>query len=140
MKLTDVRVKLAPDNSDKLLGFCTITLDGNFVVRDLKIVTGDKGLFVAMPSRKLADHCPHCRVKNHLLARFCNQCGKRLDENRAQRDAKGRAKLHADIAHPINSSCRQAIQDAILKAYHDEKERSKLPGYICTYDDYTTEE
>ena len=58
-----------------------------------------------------------------------------LDENRAIRDADGRAKLHADIAHPINSMCREKIQGSVLASYADELERSKLPGYVSRYDD-----
>jgi stage V sporulation protein G len=88
-----------------------------------------------MPSRKLTDRCHNCGTKNHLRSRFCNQCGSRLDENRAIRDADGRAKLHADIAHPINSTCREKIQGAVLASYADELERSKLPGYVSRYDD-----
>jgi stage V sporulation protein G len=106
-----------------------------FVIRDLKIIEGAKGFFVAMPSRKLTDRCHNCGTKNHLRSRFCNQCGCRLDENRAIRDADGRAKLHADIAHPINSMCREKIQGAVLASYADELERAKLPGYISRYDD-----
>ena len=117
-------------------GFCSVTFDDAFVVRDLKIIEGTKGSFVAMPSRKLTDRCTACGSKNHLRARFCNPCGHRLDENRAIRDADGRAKLHADIAHPINSACREVIQSAVLKAYQEERERAKQPGYVCTYDDY----
>jgi stage V sporulation protein G len=124
------------DNNERLQAFCSITFDDAFVVRDLKIIEGTKGSFVAMPSRKLTDRCSHCGCKNHLRARFCNHCGTKLDEDRATRDADGRAKLHADIAHPINSTCREVIQSAVLKAYHDERERSKQPGYICNYDDY----
>src|SRR5262249_24772300 len=85
------------------------------------------------PSRKLTDRCPGCGSKNHLRARFCNSCGGKLDEDRATRDADGRVKLHADIAHPINSACREIIQTAVLKAFQEEKERAKLPGYVCTY-------
>src|SRR5271163_3718037 len=92
-----------------------------------------------MPSRKLTDRCHNCGTKNHLRSRFCNQCGCRLDENRALRDADGRAKLHADIAHPINSMCREKIQGAVLSSYADELERSKLPGYISRYDDLDAE-
>src|SRR5262249_18523559 len=99
------------------------------------IIEGAKGFFVAMPSRKLTDRCPNCGTKNHLRSRFCNQCGSRLDENRAIRDADGRAKLHADIAHPINSACREKIQSAVLASYADELERSKMPGYVSRYDD-----
>ena len=103
MEITEVRIKLMEDNSgsnERLQAFCSITFDDSFVIRDLKIIEGAKGFFVAMPSRKLTDRCNHCGTKNHLRSRFCNQCGSRLDENRALRDADGRAKLHADIAPP----------------------------------------
>ena len=60
MKVTNVTVKLSPQSGDRLKAFCTMTLDGEFVVRDLKIIEGTSGLFVAMPSRKLTDHCPKC--------------------------------------------------------------------------------
>jgi stage V sporulation protein G len=134
--ITEVRIKLMEDNNERLQAFCSVTFDDAFVVRDLKIIEGTKGSFVAMPSRKLTDRCPQCGCKNHLRARYCNQCGAKLDEDRATRDADGRAKLHADIAHPINSACREVIQTAVLKAYHEERERSKQPGYVCTYDEY----
>jgi stage V sporulation protein G len=134
--ITEVRIKLMEDNNERLQAFCSVTFDDAFVVRDLKIIEGTKGSFVAMPSRKLTDRCPGCGSKNHLRARFCNHCGSRLDENRAIRDADGRAKLHADISHPINSGCRELIQSAVIRAYQEEKERSKQPGYVCRYDDY----
>ena len=138
MEITEVRIKLMEDSSgsnERLQAFCSITFDDMFVIRDLKIIEGAKGFFVAMPSRKLTDRCSHCGTKNHLRSRFCNQCGSRLDENRAIRDADGRAKLHADIAHPINSACREKIQSAVLASYADELERSKMPGYVSRYDD-----
>ena len=118
MVITEVRIKLMEDGSEneRLQAFCSVTFADAFVVRDLKIIEGTKGSFVAMPSRKLTDRCQQCGCKNHLRARFCNQCGGKLDENRATRDADGRVKLHADIAHPINSACREVIQTAVLKA------------------------
>ncbi len=139
MVITEVRIKLVEENNERLQAFCSVTFDNAFVVRDLKIIEGTKGSFVAMPSRKLTDRCGSCGCKNHLRARYCNQCGHKLDENRAIRDADGRAKLHADIAHPINSASREMIQSAIIRAYQEEKERSKQPGYICTYDDYDSD-
>jgi len=137
--ITEVRIKLVEENNERLQAFCSVTFDNAFVVRDLKIIEGTKGSFVAMPSRKLTDRCVGCGCKNHLRARFCNLCGYKLDENRAARDADGRAKLHADIAHPINSAAREHIQGAIIRSYQEEKERSKQPGYTCTYDDYDCE-
>ena len=139
MVITEVRIKLMDENNERLQAFCSVTFDDCFVIRDLKIIEGTKGSFVAMPSRKLTDRCTGCGCKNHLRARNCNQCGTRLDENRAIRDSDGRAKLHADIAHPINSNCREYIQSAIIKAFQEERERSKQPGYVCRYDDYDAE-
>ena len=59
----------------------SITFDGEFVVHDIKVIEGDKGLFIAMPSKRTADG------------------------------------EYKDIAHPINSSTRDAIQKAILESY-----------------------
>jgi stage V sporulation protein G len=139
VEITEVRIKLMEDNNERLQAFCSVTFDNAFVVRDLKIIEGTKGPFVAMPSRKLTDRCPQCGCKNHLRSRYCNQCGQKLNEDRAARDVEGRAKLHADIAHPINSACREVIQTAVLKAFQEERERSKQPGYVCTYDDFDAE-
>src|SRR3954471_19904754 len=81
--ITEVRIKLVEDNNERLQAFCSVTFDNAFVVRDLKIIEGTKGSFVAMPSRKLTARCPQCGCKTHLRARHCNQCGQKLDENRA---------------------------------------------------------
>ena len=136
MEITEIRIKLMNDPNERLQAFCSLTFDGSFVIRDLKIIQGTKGSFVAMPSRKLTDHCPRCSAKNHLRAQFCNECGVRLHQDRALKSDDGRAKLYADIAHPINSDCREMIQEQVLIAYVSELDRSKQPGYVCIYDDY----
>ncbi len=135
MDITEVRIKLMEDPGERLKAFCSITFDNCFVVRDLKIIDGSNGPFVAMPSRKLTAHCGRCGMKNHLRAQYCNQCGAGLSQDRMPLDADGRAKLYADIAHPINSHCREMIQDHVINEYYDEIERSKVPGYISRYDD-----
>ena len=129
MKISEVRVKLIENKDDRLKAFCSVTFDNEFVVRDIKIIEGTDGYFVAMPSRKMSDHCDKCGGKNHLKARFCNNCGARLSEERAKKDMKGRMKLHADIAHPINSECRNEIQNTVSAAFLEELEKSKQPGY-----------
>lgn len=136
MEITEVRIKLMEDASERLQAFCSITFDDAFVVRDLKIIEGTNGPFVAMPSRKLTAHCPQCGCKNHLRAQFCNQCGTRQRMDRAALDDEGRAKLYADIAHPINSGCREMIQDRVIREFHLELERAKMPGYVSRYDDF----
>jgi stage V sporulation protein G len=40
------------------------------------------------------------------------------------------------VAHPINSSCRDLIQESVLRAYDEELVLAQQPGYICRYDDY----
>ena len=139
MEITEVRIKLMEEPGERLKAFCSITFDNCFVVRDLKIIDGSNGPFVAMPSRKLTSHCSGCGMKNHLRALYCNQCGKRLEDTRAPKDADGRAKLYADIAHPINSNCREMIQDFVIRDYYEEIERAKQPGYVSRYDDFDFE-
>jgi len=138
--ITEVRIKLMDEPGERLKAFCSITFDDCFVVRDLKIIEGASGPFVAMPSRKLTAHCPHCRGKNHLRAAYCNQCGARLKETQAAKDDEGRAKLYADIAHPINSGCREMIQARVIQAFAEEKDRAVEPGYISRYDDLDSDE
>ena len=135
MEITEVRIKLMEDLSERLQAFCSITFDDAFVVRDLKIIEGSNGPFVAMPSRKLTVRCPKCGFKNHLRASYCNQCGTKVQNEHLAKDTEGRAKLYADIAHPINSECREMVQNRIIEAFQEEVERSKQPGYQSSYDD-----
>ena len=129
MEITEVRVKLINNKDERLKAFCSMTIDNAFVIRDIKVIEGTNGYFVAMPSRKMSDHCPKCGGKNHLRAKHCNNCGAALTEERARKDVKGRMKLHADIAHPINAQCRQNIQEQIVKAFEEEVHKSQQPGY-----------
>lgn len=129
MEISEVRVKLIENKDDRLKAFCSVTFDNEFVIRDIKIIEGTSGYFVAMPSRKMSDHCEKCGSKNHLRAKYCNNCGASLPEDRARKDEKGRMKLHADIAHPINAECRQKIQGKVTEAFKEEFEKSKEPGY-----------
>jgi len=140
MKITEVRIKLMEDSDDRLRAFCSVTFDDCFVVRDLKIIDGTNGPFVAMPSRKLTSHCPKCRTKNHLRATYCNQCGRKQEDERTVRDQDGRVKLYADIAHPINAQCREMIQDRVIAEYEKEEERAERPGYVSRYDEEYGEE
>jgi stage V sporulation protein G len=135
MQLTEVRVKLCDGQAGRLKAFCSLTFDHAFVVRDVKLIDGNDGLFLAMPARKLCDHCSRCGEKNHLRARYCSNCGMRLDESRFMRFQNGnghqRLKLHADIAHPINVETRQEIEGRVVSAYRAELEKSQQPGYIA---------
>ncbi|QDS95582.1 Putative septation protein SpoVG [Roseimaritima multifibrata] len=134
MEITEVRIKLMDDSEDRLRAFCSITIDHCFVVRDLKIIEGSNGPFVAMPSRKLTSHCNRCGYKNHLRAGFCNQCGSKFRREQSN-DYDSPQKLYADVAHPINSECRELIQTAVVRELDAELSRAGQPGYRSRYDD-----
>ena len=80
MKITDVRIR-SVEKEGKMKAVASITIDDEFVVHDIKIIEGEKGLFIAMPSRKTGEG------------------------------------EYKDIAHPINSSTREAMQRLILERY-----------------------
>ncbi|MBQ1327675.1 MAG: septation regulator SpoVG [Eubacterium sp.] len=80
MQITDVRVRKITKEG-KMRAVVSITIDNEFVIHDIKVIEGDKGLFIAMPSRKSSDG------------------------------------EYRDIAHPINSETREAIQNLIITRY-----------------------
>ena len=90
MEITEVRISLRDDA--KLKAFASITLDDCFVIRGLKIIKGQTGTFVAMPSRKRKDGD------------------------------------YQDIAHPINNSTRQWMEDIVLSEYEKEVAKGTRPG------------
>ncbi len=90
MQITDVRVRRITKEG-KMKAVVSITIDDEFVVHDIKVIEGEKGLFIAMPSKKATDG------------------------------------EYRDIAHPINSSTREAIQKIILDAYEKALSEPELP-------------
>lgn len=64
MQITDVRVRKVTKEG-KMKAVVSITLDNEFVVHDIKVIEGEKGLFIAMPSRKAADG--ECRDIAHPI-------------------------------------------------------------------------
>ncbi len=54
MQITDVRIRKV-EKEGKMKAIVSITIDDEFVVHDIKVIDGEKGLFIAMPSRKAAD-------------------------------------------------------------------------------------
>lgn len=119
MEITEVRISRRTDDEGKLKGYAAVTFDDVFVVRDLKIIEGKKGLFVAMPSQKIQAPCSKCRKKNAIRSKFCNECGCKLpirDRNRRE--------LHRDISHPVNSDMRTYLQKVIIEAYQANDTKS----------------
>jgi len=55
MQITDIRMRLFPDDN-KLKAIASVTFDDEFVVHDIKIINGQNGTFIAMPSRKISEN------------------------------------------------------------------------------------
>ncbi|MCU0651060.1 MAG: SpoVG family protein, partial [Candidatus Omnitrophica bacterium] len=64
MEITEVRVFLKDSPDKKLKAYATVTFDNAFVVRNIKVIQGSNGVFIAMPSRKVKHPCPKCSFKN----------------------------------------------------------------------------
>lgn len=116
MQITEVKIFKKENRDKKLRAFATITFDDCFVVRDLKVIEGNKGLFVAMPSRRIKEPCQNCGHRNVVRSKFCNNCGRQLDPN----VTVSRENEHKDIAHPITLDCREIVQKAVLEAFDNE--------------------
>ncbi len=124
MEITEVRVILKDSPDKKLKAYATVTFDNVFVVRDIKVIEGSAGLFIAMPSRKVKHSCPKCAFKNELRSKYCNQCAAPLPvETSPQRgeEVSNSQAEHKDIAHPITQPFRENLQKKVLEAYAQEK-------------------
>lgn len=55
MKITDVRVRIVKKDDSKLKAVASVTFDECFVIHDIKVIEGNEGYFIAMPSRKTND-------------------------------------------------------------------------------------
>ncbi len=126
MEITEVRVILKDSQDKKLKAYATVTFDNVFVVRDIKVIEGGSGLFIAMPSRKVKHACPKCAFKNEIRSKYCNQCAAPLPVEatplRAEEASSSQAE-HRDIAHPITQPFRERLQTKVLEVYAQEKAR-----------------
>lgn len=96
MKITSVNVRKIEKEGSRMKGIASVLLDDSFAVHDIRIIEGDNGLFIAMPSRKTTS-------------------GKGLN---------GETAGYRDIAHPINPEVRKMFEDAIFDAYKNIEETS----------------
>jgi len=130
MDITEVRVILKDSPDKKLKAYATVTFDNAFVVRNIKVIEGTTGYFIAMPSRKVKESCCKCNFKNELRSRYCNQCGTQLPMPSktavtATEQVNSQSE-HKDIAHPITQVFREYLQKRVLEAYEQEKVKSPL--------------
>lgn len=86
MEITDVRVRLAKPDGGKLIAVASITIDSSFAVHDIKIIDGNAGPFIAMPSRKTPDgefkdiaHPINAEVRNYISQRILEEYRSLID-------------------------------------------------------------
>ncbi len=125
MEITEVRISLRENEGKRLKAYVTVTFDNSFAVRNIKIVEGNNGLFVAMPARKMKQFCPRCGKKVDVGSRYCNHCGVQLPPPPKEIATNGKQATHQDLAHPINQQFRDYLQSKVLDAYYREKEMAK---------------
>ncbi|MBU1124518.1 MAG: septation protein SpoVG family protein [Candidatus Omnitrophica bacterium] len=131
MEITEVRIVMKDSPDKKLKAYAAVAFDNAFVVRNIKVIEGTTGFFIAMPSRKIKQACAKCNFKNELRSKYCNQCGASLplSPSPAFTEAGGNSHTeHKDIAHPITQSFREYLQKRVLEAYAQEKERVPHTG------------
>ncbi len=126
MEITEVRIVVKDLSDKKLKAYAAVTFDNSFVVRNIKVIEGSEGLFIAMPSRKVKQPCPKCRFKNELRSKYCSNCAFPLGESlktASFEEGSLTQSEHKDIAHPVTQGFREYLQKKVLEAY--EKEKSK---------------
>ena len=119
MEVTEIRVFLKEGQDKKLKAYTTVTFDNAFVVRNIKVIQGPNGLFIAMPSRKMKYPCAKCGFKNEVGCKYCNGCGGVIPAQKEHEFADAKSE-HRDIAHPITQAFREYLQTKILDAYNNE--------------------
>ena len=126
MEITEVRIFLKDSPDKKLKAYATVTFDNAFVVRNIKVIEGKSGLFIAMPSRKIKQQCPKCGARNEVRSKYCNQCAASLPVpvKTAVGETSSAQSEHKDIAHPITQTFREYLQKRVLEAYEQEKSGS----------------
>ena len=127
MEITEVRVFLKESPDKKLKAYATVTFESAFVVRNIKVIEGTNGLFIAMPSRKVKTPCPKCGFRVEARSKYCNQCAAQLPAVArpagGEHDADGTQSEHRDIAHPITQAFRDYLQKKVLEGYEAEKNK-----------------
>ncbi len=123
MEITETRISLVGRPNSRLRAYASVTFDDVFVVRDIRIIEGKKGLFVAMPSKKMQRDCPKCGFKNAISNKFCGSCGNAL--NAVDEEQFTPSQQHSDLAHPIKAEFRDYIQNKVLAEYEKEAQAVK---------------
>jgi stage V sporulation protein G len=126
MQITETRISLVNKPNSRLRAYASVTFDDVFVVRDIRIIEGKKGLFVAMPSKKMQRNCPQCGFKNSVTNKFCGSCGTKLNPVEKKEEMRAvPSQQHRDLAHPIKTEFRDYIQEKVIEEFKKKEGTEK---------------
>lgn len=113
-------IKITPVHTGKLRAYVTVVLHNEIVLKNIKVIKGDHGLFLSMPNRMYREQCSNrnCRQNNVIRARFCNWCGQELEPKDYMVTGEGR-QVYVDVAHPISVEVRRRMEHEILSVYRE---------------------
>lgn len=106
MKLTEINVSFVSNDKSGVVAFVSIVLDGELVIHEIRVIRGERDMFVAMPDRANRVKCFRCRRRSPTTANYCQHCGDRLQHNMPIR--------YLSITNPISSEFREYVETAIL--------------------------
>lgn len=111
MKITEISVKPTQNPHEGVLAYCKLVFDNELAVKDIKIMDVRGRVFIAMPAKKITQHCTECGHKNALIDHFCASCGI------AREVAQDVERCFQDLTHPINPSFRAYVEETIMEEY-----------------------
>ncbi|RAM57979.1 hypothetical protein DH96_00225 [Candidatus Phytoplasma oryzae] len=108
MEITSVKIRKQNKSQNRLKGISSITFFNAFVVHNIKIIQGDKGIFIAMPS----------------IRKF-QKTEEKKDLNNNSENIRNKRENFLDIAHPINRETRKIIEEKIKNHFYEMLKRLK---------------
>lgn len=115
MKITQIRLTLAPSSDAPVLAYCNVSFDEQLVVHDVRLIGRGHEYLVAMPNRVRSEPCDRCLTKITVASKYCLQCGSPQSESLRHTEVS-RGKF-LDIAHPLTSEFRKELEQQIVERY-----------------------
>ena len=117
MEITSIRISKIKSENSIVKAVVSVVFDTCFVVNNIKIIDGIRGLFIGMPSRKSRIECQMCKAKIDSGSIYCSECGKSVPIKAGEYDSR---KDDRDIAHPITNDFREHVSQRILEEYNND--------------------
>ena len=135
MEITDVRLRKI-ETEGKLRAYVSITFDDSFVVHDLRVIDGTKGMFVAMPSKRLPNgdhkdiaHPINTEIREKIQNAVLDVYSRELEEApQAKEEAKEEAKVEAKEEAKVEAKVEESKEEAVEETAAEEEVEKKEEG------------